>query len=398
MKRSILLAALLAALIPIARGQISGAGNIGCSGTAVSGTVINSSTSNNTVVASLSNFQAWGVLVQLDQTSTITGGAVTFQESFDGGANYISVPVAQVLNVSTFVQLTNPYTLVASTNQSFLITLYGATNFQVKLTTAMTGTGAITPYITAICSAPQALVLDSSGNQKINIAAQALSKVLVTPDAVALPAGSAIIGKVGIDQTTPGTTNAVAETNFPTTVDTNTGNASASTVREAVATNNPAIANWGHGATNAAPPANGVLHMDVAATALPSPYTATDTAPPMVDKFGRQIVIPFAMRDLIKTAAVQTTNATQTTLLASQTSQYADLVSLTITNESATACTVALTDGTTTYKFNVANQQGAGFTLNPNTPIPATSTATAWQVTGCASVTLDYVAEFVLNK
>jgi len=225
MKRSILLTALLAALIPIARGQISGAGNIGCSGTAVSGTVINSSTSNNTVVASLSNFQAWGLLVQLDQTSTITGGAVTFQESFDGGANYISVPVAQVLNVSTFVQLTNPYTLVASTNQSFLITLYGATNFQVKLTTAMTGTGAITPYITAICSAPQALVLDSSGNQKINIAAQALSKVLVTPDA--LPANQSVnVAQVA-----------------GTTTDTNSGTKSAGTQRVVIATDQPQLTN-----------------------------------------------------------------------------------------------------------------------------------------------------------
>lgn len=40
----------------------------------------------------------------------------------------------------------------------------------------------------------------------------------------ALGAGSAIIGKVGIDQTTPGTTNAVQATNFPTGL-TATGNA-----------------------------------------------------------------------------------------------------------------------------------------------------------------------------
>jgi hypothetical protein len=51
-----------------------------------------------------------------------------------------------------------------------------------------------------------------------------------------LSAGSAIIGKVGIDQTTPGTTNAVHATNFPTTVDTNSGNKSASTPRVVVAT------------------------------------------------------------------------------------------------------------------------------------------------------------------
>lgn len=70
----------------------------------------------------------------------------------------------------------------------------------------------------------------------------------------ALVAGTAIIGKVDIDQTTPGTTNAVSATNFPSTVDTNTGNASASTIREALATNNPAIAAWGQGATGSAVP------------------------------------------------------------------------------------------------------------------------------------------------
>ncbi len=74
----------------------------------------------------------------------------------------------------------------------------------------------------------------------------------------ALVAGSAIVGKVGIDQTTPGITNAVQDTNFPSTVDTNTGNASASTIREAIATNNPAIAAWGQGATGSAVPAGAV--------------------------------------------------------------------------------------------------------------------------------------------
>ncbi len=81
---------------------------------------------------------------------------------------------------------------------------------------------------------------------------------LFTDIGVALPAGSNIIGKVGIDQTTPGTTNAVQDTNFPTTADTNTGNASASTIREAVATNNPAIAAWGQGATGSAVPLGAV--------------------------------------------------------------------------------------------------------------------------------------------
>lgn len=58
-----------------------------------------------------------------------------------------------------------------------------------------------------------------------------------------LSAGSALVGKVGIDQTTPGTTNAVAATNLPTTVDTNSGSKSASTVRVVIATDQPSLSN-----------------------------------------------------------------------------------------------------------------------------------------------------------
>lgn len=59
----------------------------------------------------------------------------------------------------------------------------------------------------------------------------------------ALSAGTNIIGKVGIDQTTPGTTNAVAATNLPTTVDTNSGVKSASTLRVVLATDQPQLTN-----------------------------------------------------------------------------------------------------------------------------------------------------------
>jgi hypothetical protein len=193
--RKLLIAALLAALsVTAAHGQISGVGQLSCSGATVTGTAATSGTSNNTVLASLASSPAYGVLVQLDQTSTITGGVITFQLSYDGGANYITVPIAQVLNPSTGAQLTNPYTLVASTNQAFLIILAGASNFQVKLTTVIAGSATVTPYLTAICTQPTLgpLTLDTSGNLLVNIKAQTLGKLLVTPDSVALPANQSV--------------------------------------------------------------------------------------------------------------------------------------------------------------------------------------------------------------
>jgi len=67
------------------------------------------------------------------------------------------------------------------------------------------------------------------------------SGALVTETTLAASAG-VIIGTVAIDQTTPGTTNAVRVTNLPVTADTNTGAASASTLRSVLATRHEAVA------------------------------------------------------------------------------------------------------------------------------------------------------------
>jgi hypothetical protein len=81
--------------------------------------------------------------------------------------------------------------------------------------------------------------VDSAGNMLVNVKADATAAALLSAVQAATPAGSAIIGKVGIDQTTPGTTNAVNTTNWPTAVDTNSGNKSASTPRFVIATDQP---------------------------------------------------------------------------------------------------------------------------------------------------------------
>lgn len=146
-----------------ARGQISGAGQLGCPATPISGTVWNSGTSLNATQVLLSGVSATAALVQFNQTTTITAGAGTFQLSYDG-TNWISVPVAQVLNPATGAQLTNPYTFVASTNQPFLILLSGATNLRLLLGTQITGSGSVTPFTTSLCVQPTApLSLDAMG-------------------------------------------------------------------------------------------------------------------------------------------------------------------------------------------------------------------------------------------
>lgn len=249
MLRRILIGLLILLSPSIINAQVSGVGQLGCSGTPISGTGWTSGTANNSTQPLLTNTSAIALLIQLTQTSTITGGAITFQYAPDG-STFISIPVTQVLNPDTGVQLSNPYTLVASTNQQFLLLLNGKTNVQLKLTSAILGSATVTPFTTSLCTLP----LNAYFTQPISAASlplptgAALDSSLSTIDTdlksnIVLKAGANIIGKVGIDQTTPGTTNLVQESNFPATVDTNSGVKSSNTPRIVFATDQPSNTN-----------------------------------------------------------------------------------------------------------------------------------------------------------
>jgi hypothetical protein len=88
---------------------------------------------------------ASAVLVQLDMTTTLTGGAVTIQGTYDG-INWVTVPAAQVLNPQTSAQIANPYSFVASAQTPILVLLQGFLAIRLNLTTVITGSGTVTPY------------------------------------------------------------------------------------------------------------------------------------------------------------------------------------------------------------------------------------------------------------
>lgn len=126
----------------------------GCGNTPYTGAVWTSSTSNNTTQTLAQAASGTHVLVTLDQTTTLTGGAIQFQAD-PGDGNLVNLQAWQVVDPtsSTYAQVSMPYTLQASTNKQFLIYMAGAYKLVLKLTTAITGTANVTPYATCVCYA-----------------------------------------------------------------------------------------------------------------------------------------------------------------------------------------------------------------------------------------------------
>src|SRR5271170_1253490 len=93
------------------------------------------------------------IILQFNQTSTITAGAATFEGTVDG-INWTSLTVNQVLDPTSFAPASNPYTFVANTNQSFLLLVGTFQSVRVRLSTAILGTGNVTTYWTLHATNP----------------------------------------------------------------------------------------------------------------------------------------------------------------------------------------------------------------------------------------------------
>lgn len=103
--------------------------------------VWNSGTALNSVASILSqDFTANTLIVTLQQTTTITGGVVTFQYSTDG-VNWTNV-IGVIPGTQTLIGPT--YTLVPNTYALFEFNVTGFSYFQILLSTAITGTGQVT--------------------------------------------------------------------------------------------------------------------------------------------------------------------------------------------------------------------------------------------------------------
>lgn len=173
---------------------------------------------------------------------------------------------------------------------------------------------------------------------------------------VVLAAGSAIIGKVGIDQTTPGTTNAIG----------------------------------GDVAHDAADSSNPVKVGGKAVSAEPTAVTANDRANFITDLVGKLITLPYANPENFVSGAITSamTGTTSTSLIAAPASGLRNYITqITVSNAHATVGTdVIIQDGsggTTLYTIPAAAVYGGAVITFP-VPLRQPTTATAIY---CANVT-----------
>lgn len=172
-------------------------------------------------------------------------------------------------------------------------------------------------------------------------------------------------------------------------------------VRQATASNLKAQVVAGD-ATGSAVPANAYYDAGLAKTALPTAASDGNLTGVMMDKFGRQVVLPVTIRDLVGTQTTTiSASTTETTIVTAAASTFNDLLLLVCSNTSATAARLDFRDttgGSVLFSIYVPAGDVRGFSLG-GVPIPQTSVNTNWTAQSSASVTdLRIYAVWVKNK
>ena len=173
----------------------------------------------------------------------------------------------------------------------------------------------------------------------------------------ATPAGTNVIGKVTIDQTTPGTTNLVYAA--------------------------------GDTASGASDAGNPLKIGGIAKTANPAAVTDGQRVNALFDKVGKQIMTPVAARQLMGSQTTTITASTsETTIVTAVASTFLDLTTLIISNTSATATRCDIRDTTAgSVIFSIYIPAGDIRGISFAVPIPQTTVNTNWTCQSSASVT-----------
>jgi hypothetical protein len=194
-----------------------------------------------------------------------------------------------------------------------------------------------------------------------------------------------VSGTVKIDQTTPGSTNAVDATNFPVTVDTNAGAAGASTPRVVIATG---------GATP--------LPTGAATAALQTTINTTLGTPFQAGGSIGNTAFPITARANKGDAALTITSSTaETTLIAATAGVKHDLYGLIIANISATACEVDFRDttgGAVRFSFEIPPNETRGFMLASSDGYDQVTANTNWTAQCVTSVASIKISALYVNN
>lgn len=155
-------------------------------------------------------------------------------------------------------------------------------------------------------------------------------------------------------------------------------------------------------ATGAAVPANGFYSAALAKTSLPAAASDGNLTGNMADKFGRQVVLPNAIRDLVgsQTTTITASTSETTIITAGGAGIFLDLVSIFISNTSATPARVDIRDATAgSIIFQLYIPAGDMRGISLNVPWPQTSANGNWTAQSSASVTdLRVSAHYIKNK
>lgn len=377
-------------------------------------------------------------------TATLTSGSV-FTGTGDDCLNYSEIRVTVISNVASASDglsiqqssdnsnwdITDIYTVAANTGKTFVVprqarymrVVYtnggtGQASFRLQAILNKSGTSASSQrpadaYTNETdLTQQQSFLMGYNGTTWDRLRSTIANGLSVDVTRLsALVAGAAVIGKVGIDQTTPGTTNLVAlaanqsvnvaQINGVTTLMGN-GATGTGSQRVTTASDNSAVALWGHGATAASVPANAVYGGRRGTTALPTAVTDGQNVGAMADKFGRQVMIPNGMRDIVlpMTQLTLTATTTETSLIAAVASTFNDLLSLVVINTSATATQVDFRDSTGgTIRLSLYVPAGDTRGVVFNTPMPQNAVNTAWTAKCGTSVSsIIITGNYVTNK
>lgn len=144
----------------------------------------------------------------------------------------------------------------------------------------------------------------------------------------------------------------------------------------------------------------------VARTTNPTPVSDGSAVSASYDSLGRQIVTPYQVRDLVRTAYVQLTNGTETTLLAGVAGAFFDLVSVTCANASSAALG-ALTDVNIDFRDATGGGVVASIVVQDQdtkaisfpVPIPQNTAAATWtaKMDDVTGTTVNVTALFIRN-